>query len=148
MAHLDCTAALTRSASLMDVFYDAAEAFDERDASPLAEAPYAFARHALCDAPPGAGHVCVGASADARAQAAAAAAAAADGEVAADPPGKSTEVEELERLGKQFADEFWAGKGSLAGRGLKTLQALRHMKDVDLSRFGGVRTHAMAMACT
>ena len=55
-----------------------------------------------------------------------------------DGPDKPAELAEIEALGKNFGDDFWAGKGSLAGRGLKALQALRHLKDIDLSKFSGV----------
>ena len=123
-------ACLVRSESGVDVFYDAEEALE--DPSALVEAPFAFARHALCAEPPSDGHA--GCS---RGDAAAAAADGA-GEVADAEPGKAAEVLELEALGAQFGDDFWAGQGSLAGRGMKALQALRHLKDVDLSRFGGV----------
>jgi hypothetical protein len=136
-------ATLSRSESGVDVFHDAQESFDERDASSLAAAPFAFARHALCVEPPRTGHVCAGGGEavleviTATSAAMTAAAAGEDGEGA--EQGKSAEVQEIEALGKEFGQDFWAGKGSLAGRGLKTLQALRHLKDVDLSRFGGVR---------
>ena len=128
-------ACLVRSESGVDVFYDAEDTLE--DALALADAPFAFARHALCCEPPGAGHAgcargdAAAAAADGAAEAAAAAAAEAE-------PGKAAEVLELEALGAQFGDDFWAGQGSLAGRGMKALQALRHLKDVDLSRFGGV----------
>jgi hypothetical protein len=147
---------MVRSASGVDVFYDASEALD--DPSALADAPFAFARHALCTEPPGAGH-----AACARHDASAAAAAvAAEHAAEAEPMGKAAEVLELEALGKQFGDDFWAGQGSLAGRGMKAFQAMRHLRDgafaswisrpacallttcaaplpsVDLSRFGGV----------
>jgi hypothetical protein len=138
---------LSRSESGVDLFHDAQESFDERDASALAASPFAFARHALCAEPPHAGHACAGGGEAVlevvtATSAAMTAAAGEDGEGA--EQGKSAEVQEIEALGKEFGQDFWAGKGSLAGRGLKTLQTLRHLKDVDLSRFGGVRraTHA------
>jgi hypothetical protein len=82
----------------VDVFYDASEALD--DPSALADAPFAFARHALCTEPPGAGH-----AACARHDASAAAAAvAAEHAAEAEPMGKAAEVLELEALGKQFGD--------------------------------------------
>ena len=124
-------ACLVRSASGVDVFYDASEALD--DPSALAEAPFAFARHALCAEPPGAGH-----AACSRHDVSAAAAAVAAEHAAEAEQGKAAEVLELEELGKQFGDDFWAGQGSLAGRGMKAFQAMRHLRDVDLSRFGGV----------
>jgi hypothetical protein len=127
-------ATLLRSESGLDVFYDAREVFE--DASALADAPFAFARHALCAEPPGDGHrACAAAAAlDAAGSATPTAAALADG----GEQGKTAEVEQLESLGQSFGEDFWSGKGSLAGRGLKALQALRHLKDVDLSRFTGV----------
>jgi hypothetical protein len=81
----------------VDVFYDASEALD--DPSALADAPFAFARHALCAEPPGAGH-----AACARHDACAAAAIAAAEHAAEAEPGKAAEVLELEALGKQFGD--------------------------------------------
>ena len=122
---------LKRSESGTDVFYDAQDVFE--DASALADAPVAFARHVLCSEPAGAGHACAGEAAPGGAPPPA----AAEGDVPGEPV-KTEEVLELEKLGQSFDDSFWSGKGSLAGRGLKTLQTLRHLKDVDLSKFAGV----------